>query len=48
NLLINGDLGWVPGSVFATIEDGLADLAAACNGLWLRGVEGETLAFARA
>ncbi|WP_330182880.1 DUF3830 family protein [Nocardia sp. NBC_01503] len=48
NLLINGDLGWVPGSVFATIEDGLAEMAAACNALWLRGVEGETLAFARA
>lgn len=48
NLLINGDLGWVPGNVFATIEDGLAEIAAACNTLWLRGVEGETLAFARA
>lgn len=48
NLLINGDMGWVPGNVFATIEEGLADIAAACNDLWLRGVEGETLAFARA
>ncbi|MEU2014105.1 DUF3830 family protein [Nocardia sp. NPDC019302] len=47
NLLINGDQGWVPGNVFATIEDGLAEIAAACNNLWLRGVEGETLAFAR-
>ncbi|QIS21540.1 DUF3830 family protein [Nocardia terpenica] len=48
NLLINGDMGWVPGNVFATIEEGLADIATACNTLWLRGVEGETLAFARA
>ncbi|MBF6211925.1 DUF3830 family protein [Nocardia puris] len=48
NLLINGDLGWVPGNVFATIEEGLADIAAACNDLWIHGVYGETLAFARA
>ncbi|MBF6396016.1 DUF3830 family protein [Nocardia cyriacigeorgica] len=48
NLLINGDLGWVPGIVFATIDDGLAEIAAACNDLWRYGVEGETLAFARA
>ncbi len=48
NLLINGDMGWVPGNVFATIEEGLAELAVACNNLWLRGVEGETLRFARA
>ncbi len=48
NLLINGDMGWVPGNVFATIETGLPELAAACNALWLRGVEGETLSFTRA
>lgn len=48
NLLINGDMGWVPGNVFATIETGLPELATACNNLWLHGVEGETLAFARA
>ncbi|UFU07513.1 DUF3830 family protein [Ruania halotolerans] len=48
NLLINGDMGWVPGNVFATITDGLEEMAAACNDLWLRGVEGETLSFARA
>ncbi|WP_163505607.1 DUF3830 family protein [Fodinicola acaciae] len=48
NLLINGDQGWVPGNVFATIEDGLADIAAAAQDLWLRGVEGETLSFRRA
>ena len=48
NLLINGDAGWVPGNVFATIEEGLADIAAACQDLWLTGVQGEQLAFARA
>ncbi|MEV5648931.1 DUF3830 family protein [Nocardia sp. NPDC052254] len=48
NLLINGDMGWVPGNVFATIDTGLAELATACNALWLRGVEGETLSFTRA
>jgi hypothetical protein len=48
NLLLNGDVGWVPGNVFAAIEDGLPELAAACNDLWMRGVEGETMSFARA
>ncbi|WP_078281172.1 DUF3830 family protein [Mycobacteroides franklinii] len=48
NLLINGDAGWVPGNVFATIEEGLGDIAAACQDLWLTGVQGEQLAFARA
>ena len=47
NLLINGDVGWVPGSVFATVEDGLAEMADACNDLWRRGFEGERLTFAR-
>lgn len=47
NLLLNGDIGWVPGNVFASIEDGLAELAAASNYLWMRGVEGETMSFAR-
>jgi hypothetical protein len=48
NLLINGDAGWVPGNVFATIEEGLAEMAEAAQDLWLRGVEGETLSFRRA
>lgn len=48
NLLINGDVGWVPGNVFATIEDGLSELAVACNDLWMTGAAGETLTFARA
>ena len=47
NLLLNGDVGWVPGNVFATIEDGLAEMAAACGDLWMTGAAGERLAFAR-
>ncbi|MGH3630649.1 MAG: DUF3830 family protein, partial [Sciscionella sp.] len=42
------DQGWVPGSVFGTITEGLDELAAAAQDLWLRGVEGEYLSFARA
>ncbi len=48
NLLINGDVGWVPGTVFATVIDGLDAMADACNDLWMRGFDGETLTFARA
>lgn len=47
NLLINGDAGWVPGNVFASIVAGLPEMAAAARDLWLRGVEGETLSFTR-
>ncbi|WP_199041901.1 DUF3830 family protein [Glycomyces salinus] len=47
NLLINGDAGWVPGNVFATIVEGLPEMAEAAQDLWLRGVEGETLTFTR-
>lgn len=47
NLLINGDQGWVPGNVFATIVDGLDEMAAACQDLWMGGVRGETLRFER-
>lgn len=48
NILLNGDIGWVPGNVFATIEDGLDEIAAACSDLWMAGAIGEQLAFARA
>ena len=48
NLLINGDAGWVPGNVFAAIVEGLPEMAAAAQDLWLRGVEGERLSFSRA
>ncbi|MGI8780913.1 MAG: DUF3830 family protein [Solirubrobacteraceae bacterium] len=47
NLLLNPDSGWVPGNVFASITDGLPELAAASQDLWLRGVEGERLTFSR-
>lgn len=48
NLLLNGDVGWVPGNVFATIEQGLTEMAAACNDLWRHGFVGERLSYARA
>ena len=48
NLLINGDQGWVPGNVFGEVIDGLEEMAAACQDLWLGGVRGETLSFQRA
>lgn len=47
NLLINGDVGWIPGNVFASIEDGLEEMAAACQDLWMNGAAGETLRFER-
>ena len=48
NLLVNGDVGWVPGNVFATIEEGMEEVAAACQDVWMGGARGETLSFARA
>lgn len=48
NLLINGDQGWIPGNVFATVVDGLDRMAEACQSIWMDGARGETLAFARA
>lgn len=47
NLLLNPDSGFVPGNVFAAITEGLDDIAAASQDLWLRGVEGERLGFTR-
>ncbi|MPV50839.1 MULTISPECIES: DUF3830 family protein [unclassified Pseudactinotalea] len=48
NLLLNGDVGWVPGNVFATITEGLPAMAAAGNDLWRHGFAGERLLIARA
>jgi Protein of unknown function (DUF3830) len=45
NLLLNPDVGWVPGNVFATIVEGLEDIAAAAQDMWLNGVAGERLSF---
>lgn len=47
NLLVNGDRGYVPGNVFATVERGLDQMAAAAQDMWLRGVENERFAFRR-
>ena len=48
NLLLNPDVGWVPANVFATIVEGLDEIAAASQDMWLNGVAGERLTFARA
>jgi hypothetical protein len=47
NLLLNPDVGWVPGNVFATIVEGLDEIAAASADLWLNGAAGERLTFGR-
>ena len=48
NLLLNGDVGWVPGTVWGEVVEGLPEMAAACNDLWRSGAAGETLSFRRA
>ncbi|MDX2781712.1 DUF3830 family protein, partial [Streptomyces caniscabiei] len=45
NLLLNGDVGWVPGIVWGQVVSGLDEMAAACNDLWRTGAAGETLRF---
>jgi hypothetical protein len=47
NLLINGDVGWVPGNVYATITEGLAGMAEACHDVWRSGRVGERLVYER-
>jgi Protein of unknown function (DUF3830) len=47
NLLLNGDVGWVVGNVFATIVEGLEAMAVACNDVWRAGAVGERLLYAR-
>ena len=47
NLLLNPDVGWVPGNVFATIVEGLDAIAAASADLWLNGAAGERMTIAR-
>lgn len=47
NLLLNGDVGWVPGNVYATIVDGLDQMAEACNDVWRSGAVGERLQYTR-
>jgi hypothetical protein len=48
NLLINGDVGWVPGNVYATVVDGLDVMAQACHDVWRSGSVGERLVYERA
>ncbi|MFI6941819.1 DUF3830 family protein [Streptomyces sp. NPDC050418] len=47
NLLLNGDVGWVPGIVWGQVVDGLDRMAEACQDLWRAGALGETLSFRR-
>jgi hypothetical protein len=47
NLLLNGDVGWVPGNVYATITDGLDRMAEACHDVWRSGAVGERLVYQR-
>jgi hypothetical protein len=47
NLLINGDVGWVPGIVWGQIVDGLDRMADACQDLWRNGATNESLTFTR-
>lgn len=47
NLLLNGDIGWVPGSVYGRIVEGLDEMAAACHDVWRAGSVGERLVYAR-
>lgn len=47
NLLLNGDVGWVPGNVYGTITEGLAAFAEACNDVWRSGSVGERLRYER-
>ncbi|MFF2845579.1 DUF3830 family protein [Streptomyces sp. NPDC058001] len=48
NLLLNGDVGWVPGIVWGQVVEGLDAMAEAANDLWRAGALGETLTFRRA
>jgi hypothetical protein len=48
NLLLNGDVGWVPGNVYASIIEGLEPMAQACHDVWRSGSVGERLVYERA
>ncbi|WP_211302752.1 DUF3830 family protein [Allonocardiopsis opalescens] len=47
NLLLNGDVGWVPGNVYATVVEGLDQMAEACHDVWRSGSVGERLLYQR-
>lgn len=46
NLLLNGDVGWVRGSVFAKVVLGMEEMATACQKVWRNSV-GCQLVFSR-
>lgn len=48
NLLLNADVGFVPGNVYATIVEDLPAMAAAANDVWRSGAAGEQLRYERA
>ncbi|WP_394835772.1 DUF3830 family protein [Pendulispora rubella] len=47
NLLLNGDVGWVVGNVYASIVENLDAMATACNDVWRSGSVGERLIYTR-
>ncbi|WP_165985459.1 DUF3830 family protein [Streptomyces sp. YIM 98790] len=47
NLLLNADVGWVPGIVWGQVVEGLEEMADACQDVWRSGAVGETLSFRR-
>ena len=47
NLLLNGDVGWVPGNVYASIVENLDAMAEACHDVWRSGSVGERLVYER-
>lgn len=47
NLLLNADIGFVPGNVFATIVENLDEFAKQCNDIWFSGAKGEQLIYER-
>jgi hypothetical protein len=47
NNYLHGPDGHMPGNLFATITEGLKELAAACQHLWRHGAVNETMTFRR-
>jgi len=47
NLLLNADIGWVVGNVWATIVENLDEMAEACHDVWRSGSVGERLTYQR-
>lgn len=47
NLLLNPDFGFVPGNVYGTIVEGLAEFAVASRDIWRAGGKDEVLSYER-